>query len=232
MVATTVTPPSALPPPDLPPLPGVPQALPDYLRRFSLWCRTSFTDRFGLQSSTPHVYMTSLGGRVFKFSVNDAGLLLSTAITPGTGKETTPVITFSPITTTNIETRSRVGSQATSGSAYHMVGLAITFTPQGEYQAIAVAVGGISNTVTNGETDVVVCFGTGTPPTTGAALAGTMIGSPAAFVAPTAGASGSFSASGVGAPLVAASYWFDIAIRGIGGAGAISNYSLTVSGLP
>ena len=233
MVASTVTPPAAQPPPDLPPLPGAPQALPDYLRRFSLWCRNGFADKFGLQSATPHVYMTSLAGSVFKFSVNDAGLLLSTAITPGSGKETIPVLSFSPITTANIVTRSRVGSQATSGSTYHMVGLALAFSPLSESQAIAVAVGGISNTVANGETDAVICFGTGTAPITGAALAGAMIGSAATFVAPTAGASGTFSASGIGSPLVASTgYWFDIAIRGIGGAGAISNYSLTVSGLP
>jgi hypothetical protein len=233
MVASTVTPPAAQPPPDLPPLPGAPPALPDYLRRFSLWCRNGFLDRYSLQSSTPHVYMTSLAGSVFKFSVNDAGLLLSTAITPGSGKETIPVLTFSPVTTTNIVTRSRVGSQVTSGSTYHMVGLALAFTPLFESQALAVAVGGISNTVANGETDAAICFGTGTAPIAGAAQAGTIIGSPAHFVAPTAGASGTGSISGIGSPLVVSTgYWFDIAIRGIGGAGAISNYSLTVSGLP
>ena len=209
------------PPPELPPLPGAPQALPDYLRRFSLWCRNGFLDRFSLQSSTPHVYMTSaerqclqVFGQRFRTSAFDGD---NAWVRQGDDA----VITFSPVTTANSVTRARGGAQATSGSSYHMVGLALCLYPAGSRaQAIAVAVGGISNTVANGETDAVICFGTGTAPITGAALAGTIIGSAATFVAPTAGASGSFSASGIGSPLwPRRAYWFDIAIRGIGGAG-------------
>jgi hypothetical protein len=229
MVASTVTPPAAQPPPELPPLPGVPQALPDYLRRFSLWCRNGFLDKFGLQSSTPHVYMTSAGGKAFKFSVSDSGLLLSTAITPGSGKETTPVITFTPLTTTNSVSRTHGGSVA-GGSSYHMVGLALTFTPGFETQAIAIAIGAITNSVANGETDAVICFGTGTAPTTGSALAGTIIGSPAQYVAPTAGASGTGSISGIAAPLTPTPYWFDVAVKG--STGSVGNVTLTISGLP
>jgi hypothetical protein len=229
MVASTVTPPAAQPPPELPPLPKADPALPDYLRRFSLWCRNGFLDRYGLQSSTPHVYVTAPQGNVFKISISDSGLLLSTAITPGSGKETTPVITFTPLTTTNSVSRTHGGSVA-GGSSYHMVGLALTFTPGFETQAMAIATGAITNTVANGETDAVVCFGTGTAPTTGSALAGTIISSPAQYVAPTAGASGTGSISGIAAPLTPTPYWFDVAVMGV--TGSISNVTLTVSGLP
>jgi hypothetical protein len=231
MVASTVTPPSAQPPPDLPPLPGVPQALPDYLRRFSLWCSKGFADKFGLQSATPHVYMTSLGGKAFKFSVSDSGLLLSTAITPGSGKETTPIITFTPLTTTNSVSRTHGGSVG-SGSSYQMAGLALTFTPGFESQAMAIATGAIANSVANGETDAVICFGAGTAPTTGSALAGTIIGSAAQYVAPTAGASGSFTATGIATALNPTPYWFDVAVKAVSGTGSASNITLTVSGLP
>ena len=229
MVGSTVTPSAAQPPPELPPLPGVPQALPDYLRRFSLWCRNGFLDRYGLQSATPHVYVTAPHGNVFKVSISDSGLLLSTAITPGSGKETTPVITFTPLTTTNSVSRTHGGSVA-GGSSYHMVGLALTFTPQFETQAIAIATGAITNSVANGETDAVICFGTGTAPTTGSALAGTIIGSAAQYVAPTAGASGSFTATGIVSYLAPTPYWFDVAV--MGATGSVGNVTLTVSGLP
>ena len=54
---------------------------------------------------------------------------------------------------------------------------------------MAIATGAITNTVANGETDAMSVYGTGTAPTTGAALAGTMISWVTQYVAPTAGAS-------------------------------------------
>jgi hypothetical protein len=95
---------------------------------------------------------------------------------------------------------------------------------------MAIATGAITNTVANGETDAVVCFGTGTAPTTGSALAGTIIGSAAQYIAPTAGAAGSFTATGIATALTPTPYWFDVAVMGV--SGAIGNVTLTVSGLP
>ena len=125
MVASTVTPAAAQPPPDLPPLPEAVRRCPIICAGSRCGAAMALRDKFGLQSSTPHVYMTSPHGSVFKISISDSGLLLSTAITPGSGKETTPVMTFSPVTTTNSGSKTHGGSVA-GGSSYHMVGLTLT----------------------------------------------------------------------------------------------------------
>ena len=48
------------PPPNLPDLPGMPEALPNYLRTFALWCRNMFQDKLPAHQALPGVMVQAV----------------------------------------------------------------------------------------------------------------------------------------------------------------------------
>jgi len=79
-------PPSTQPPPDLPNMPGVSDVLSTYLRRFSLWAVANFNNTLTKKSATGALYLTSpTGESVWSVTVDDAGTLTTTRMTPGAG---------------------------------------------------------------------------------------------------------------------------------------------------
>jgi hypothetical protein len=83
---------SAQPPPDLPAMPEISDALTGYLRRFSLWCRNGFADRLpanqALDGVLMRAYDTAAGAtpKIWLVRVNSAGVVSTQAVDLGTGK--------------------------------------------------------------------------------------------------------------------------------------------------
>jgi hypothetical protein len=121
---------------------------------------------------------------------------------------------------------------ASTSTAYQMLGLGLDIsTTIGTAARLAVS-GNISNTANNGETDAILCYGTGTPPVNGVAQTGTIIGSIIRYMASSGGSIGPFSKSVVITSLaLGTAYWFDLAMKAVTGSAQIHDIDITVNEL-
>ena len=91
-MATYPSPPSAQPPPDLPSMPDVSDALTGYLRTFSLWCRNGFAAKLDASAALPGLLLQASDAppgttpKVYLIRVNTAGAITATAQPLGSGK--------------------------------------------------------------------------------------------------------------------------------------------------
>ena len=77
-------------PPDLPPLPGVPDVLVNYLRNFALWCRHGFADKISGTVAQPGIMLLASDAppgapKVFMLQVKSDGSVITTPMPLGTG---------------------------------------------------------------------------------------------------------------------------------------------------
>lgn len=76
--------PRMMSPPQLPSVPGLNEALADYLRRLALWCQNNFNTSVQTNSAATALLMQSQTGlTVWKITIDDNGTLHQTQLTPG-----------------------------------------------------------------------------------------------------------------------------------------------------
>lgn len=123
--------------------------------------------------------------------------------------------------------------QAFTGTAWVMIGPGITFTvPSGMTRAIATMNGQIGNGANNGQTQLQLCFGLGTPPNPGDAQTGTLLGLPVSFVAAAAGDYTPFSQTVlIEGMAFAYTYWISGAVSVPHGSSLLSDLGITAFGL-
>jgi hypothetical protein len=69
------------PPPDVPH--GVEAPLSDYLRRFATWANQQLAAKIGSRQAVPGVMLISPSGKVWRVIVNDAGVMATELVPPG-----------------------------------------------------------------------------------------------------------------------------------------------------
>ena len=76
------------PPPDLPSMPDVSDALTGYLRNFALWCRHGFADKLSVSTAASGLMLQASDDptKIFMIQVSAAGAITATAIPLGGGK--------------------------------------------------------------------------------------------------------------------------------------------------
>jgi hypothetical protein len=74
------------PPPTLPGTTGLNEQMNNYLRTFSLWCRTGFRARQDMNVATAGILFMTPNGSVYQVTVSDAGAVTATAVPLGIGK--------------------------------------------------------------------------------------------------------------------------------------------------
>ena len=176
------------------------------------------------------VYISSPDGSTFFLGVGDDGRLTSAPVDPGTGA-VGPATSFAPVTG---HTDSVVTNPAgTTSTAFTMMGLNVQLTPVVASAATVCLDGQITNNSNNSVTEVVICYGTGTAPVNGAALAGTIASQPARYKATAGGDYVPFSITCQVEGLTGgATYWLDAAVRApSGGTASITDLDFTVTGL-
>ena len=204
-------------PPQLPEVTGLNNQLAEYLRRFSLWCQGNFNSTLQKRTATGQIFMQSAGGYTYAISVDDSGRLMTTPLQAGSGDPTaTGAITFAPVTKYGSATN--YNPTGTASATYVMMGLGLTLAPEVATGAWVTADGQITNSANNGETDVVVCYGTGTAPANGAAQTGTISGQPTRYKATAANDFVPFSLTSLLTGLTPnTTYWIDLAVKAVGG---------------
>lgn len=127
----------------------------------------------------------------------------------------------------------QVGSpSSTSSTSWVMLGLNVQFTPPpGVTRATFTVTGQIGNTG-NGETDLSLAYGTGTPPVFGAPATGTMIGLPVRYTGPSAGAFAPFSQTVAITGLTpGVTYWIGAAVKVSAASSVLNNLAITGQGV-
>ena len=123
----------------------------------------------------------------------------------------------------------------TTSTTYVMQGINLIVSSAKSSQAWVTVDGQLTNLNSNGQTNAVLCYGTGTPPTNGAAQTGTILTQPASFVSAlgTGRATTPFSLSAVVTGItVGAPYWIDLAVSVSSGShGNVTNINLTGHGI-
>jgi hypothetical protein len=121
----------------------------------------------------------------------------------------------------------------TASSTFRMMGLNTQLTANVGTAATINLDGQITNSSNNSVTEVVVCWGTGTPPLNGAAQAGTVASQAARYKATNANDYVPFSLTCLVTGLASGTtYWLDAAVRApSGGTAAITDLDFTVVGL-
>jgi hypothetical protein len=91
MASQQQTPMSARIPPDVPSDPKISDALSQYLRNFSLWCRNGFAEQMRNNEAVPGLLVrasdTAPGAnpKIFRIEVNSAGVISATPVGLGGG---------------------------------------------------------------------------------------------------------------------------------------------------
>lgn len=218
-------------PPDIPGSPVFNPKMVDYLRRMANWARLNIDAKIDKSQATPGVYMQSPGGSVFVVGVGDDGRLTATPIQPGSGKETTPVLTFAPVTTRGVSVV--INPPATASTTYVTMGFAVYVSSITSSAIWVTANGQIINSAANGETNVVICYGTGTAPPWGALGAGTIASQTCRYKATAANDFVPFSLTALIQNLVPGQgYWIDLAVKVLSGTGMVMNVGFAAMGLP
>jgi hypothetical protein len=92
--------------------------------------------------------------------------------------------------------------------------------------------GNVANSLNNGETDLQLVYGTGTPPVNGAAMTGTPIGAQMRYEASTGGSLAPFAKTVIITGLtLGTTYWFDVGLKVVTGNGSITNVDLAGHGI-
>ena len=141
-------------------------------------------------------------------------------------------IVFAPVTVSGMKTAPLV--LGLKSQTYQMVGLGLTLTSVIATRLWTTINGRLSNDQNNAETNVVLCYGTGPPPENGDPQTGTILSSPASFVATSGG--GSFLPFSLTATVASVTpkttYWFDLALKVTAGTGTVDNVDASAMGLP
>jgi hypothetical protein len=228
---------TAQPPPDVPSDPAIGDRLGNYLRQFALWTRRGFAAKIDNGVAQAGLYFLQSGvvgiPNVYRMTVTVSGTTPQITLTPvtlGSGIAGGPVtmgapellaaptnFIFSPDTGWGTTTVSNPAG--TVNSTYTMMGMNLVLPPIVAANALWVTLDGqITNSSNNSETDVVICYGTGTPPVNGAAQTGTIVGQPARYKATAGGDYTPFSLSSLITPVTKGTvYWIDCAVRAING---------------
>ena len=123
----------------------------------------------------------------------------------------------------------------TTSTTYVMQGINLIVSSAKSPQAWVTVDGQLTNANNNGQTNAVLCYGTGTPPANGAAQIGTILTQPATFVSAlgTGRATTPFSLSAVVTGIaVGAPYWIDLAVSvSAGSRGNVTDINLTGHGI-
>jgi len=204
--------------PELPSIPDLNTRLADYLRRFALWSQGNFNSCIQKRSATGELFIHSVSGQsVWSLTIDDSGRLQTTQILPGSHQTSVgATLTFAPIVKYGSATN--YNPTGTASASYVMMGLALSLAPEVASGAWVTADGQITNSANNGETDVVVCYGTGTAPLNGAAQIGTIVGQPARYKSTAANDFVPFSLTSLIPNLTSgATYWIDLAVKAVGG---------------
>jgi len=114
-----------------------------------------------------------------------------------------------------------------TGVAYKMLGLGLTLTPDQSTRTVAHCDGQIGNTTNNGQTNLQLCYGTGTPPAWNAPQTGTLLGQPVKFLAAAGGDYTPFAQSALITGLTLnMQIWIDIAVSVPAGTSIITDVGL------
>ena len=120
----------------------------------------------------------------------------------------------------------------TSSTTFVMQGLDLSVTATIATKLLLSVSGDVANSLNNGETDMQLFYGTGTPPVNGAALTGTALGSMLRYEASTGGSVGPFAKTVVVTGLtLGTTYWFDVGLKVVTGNGSIANVDLAGHGI-
>jgi hypothetical protein len=221
--------PSPTAPPDLPSV-HADQALVNYLRRFSSWSTSQMAALIPRNQAIFQFFMMSPSGAVFVIGIDDDGRLTTAPVDLGSGAVGTPVITFAPVT--GYAAASTPNPTGTNNATYTMMGLALPLTGEVGTAAWVTADGQITNTANNGETDVVICYGTGAAPVNGAPQTGTIVGQPTRYVSTAANDYVPFSLTVILTSLArATTYWVDLALKANGGTARVMDLDFSAHGL-
>ena len=119
----------------------------------------------------------------------------------------------------------------TSSTTYVMSGLGVTFIAKSTSQAIFTVNGQMGNTG-NGETNLTLAYGTGTPPANGAPMTGTLVGKPIRYTGPSNGAYVPFSQTVLIKNLVpGTTYWIGLAVKVTSGTSILMDVDIVGFGL-
>lgn len=135
----------------------------------------------------------------------------------------------------NIVQSSTNPSAGTSSATFVMMGLAIAFTPKenGSIMVICAINASINASASTSGTQIQAMFGTGTAPVNGAAVTGTVIGVLGEVTRYAATNKNlCFGLNGIVTGLtVGTTYWFDYAVKELGGTGTstLTNNSYSIS---
>jgi hypothetical protein len=237
-MANQPPPPTARPPPDVPADPRIDATLTDYLRRFALWTRTMFQAKEDSGVAHQQILLMESGvigvPRVYALEVDASSGVpkLTLAQQALAGAKGGVEVTFAP--TTGYGESIVTNPTGTASATYVMMGMNLALPAIIAATALWVTCDGqITNSANNGETDCVICYGTGTPPVNGAAQVGTIAGQPARYKATAANDFTPFSLTALIQGVVKGQiYWIDVAVKTVGGGtGRVMDLDLCTFGL-
>lgn len=135
--------------------------------------------------------------------------------------------------TTHTGTTSAAPTGTTSATAV-MMGLAGSITPTRGTKIIFMASGQMANNTNNDGATVDLRYGTGTAPTNGAAVTGTLVGISQTMSSSPAAAKSGFQLQGkVTGLTVGTAYWFDLSLLAtVGGTATVTGCSLVAFEVP
>jgi hypothetical protein len=211
--------------PDPPSLKNVPVELIDYLRRLRVWAMAAINDRMISDTANPYLLLLPDDQKppttAYRVTVH-GGYLTLTQVPPGalgavpSGGSAGASMTLAPVT--KYGSSINANPAGTTSATYVMMGMNLIISPEIATAAWITADGQITNSANNGETDVVVCYGTGAAPVNGAAQAGTILGQPSRYKATAANDFVPFSLTSLATGLVnGTTYWIDLAVKAVGG---------------
>jgi hypothetical protein len=120
----------------------------------------------------------------------------------------------------------------TNSTTFVMQGLDLSVTATVSTRLLLSVSGNVANSLNNGETDLQLVYGTGTPPANGAAMTGTPIGAQMRYEASTGGSLAPFAKTIIITGLtLGTTYWFDVGLKVVSGNGSITNVDLAGHGI-
>jgi len=181
---------------------------------------------------TSDLILVSSTGKQFKLDVDDTGRLTTTLV----GQPSTAAMPFAPVT--GYGESSVYNPTGTANTSWTMMGMGLVSAMVSGTATVATAAwvtcdGQITNNSNNGETDIIICYGTGTSPMNGAPLTGTVASQSARYKATAANDFVPFSLTALIEGLVGGTvYWFDLAMKTVGGGtGKVTEVDFSVHGL-
>ena len=127
-----------------------------------------------------------------------------------------------------VSTMTSATPAGTTSATAVMMGLAAALTPGASSQVLALAMGQMQNSTLNDGVTVALYYGTGTAPSNGAAVTGTLVGIAQSFTEAVTGLSSGFTVGGTITGLTpTTAYWFDLAVLAVtGGTASVTGVTL------